>query len=93
MVRILSPKSEESVLVKNVTSRIATLEGKVVGLLENRKLHADTFMEELETILLKEYKADKVIYRKKRAYSEACDQVTMQDLIDNTDVIIHAISD
>jgi hypothetical protein len=93
MVRILSPKSEESILVKNVTSRITTLEGKVVGLLENRKLHADTFMEELETILLKEYKADKVIYRKKRAYSEACDQITMQDLIDNTDVIIHAISD
>jgi len=62
-------------------------------LLENRKLHADTFMEELETILLKEYKADKVIYRKKRAYSEACDQITMQGLIDNTDVIIHAISD
>jgi hypothetical protein len=93
MVRILSPKSEESILVKNVTSRITTLEGKVVGLLENRKLHADTFMEELETILLKEYKADKVIYRKKRAYREACDQITMQDLIDNTDVIIHAISD
>ena len=47
------------------------LEGKVVGLLENRKYHADTFMQELEQTLLNDYGVKKVIYNRKSTYSAA----------------------
>ena len=47
MIKVLFPKSEESNAQNKTTERITSIEDKVVGLLENRKLHADTFMMEL----------------------------------------------
>ncbi|MQG18126.1 MAG: hypothetical protein FI726_07665 [SAR202 cluster bacterium] len=93
MIKVLFPKSEESNAQNKTTDRITSIENKVVGLLENRKLHADTFMMELEQVLVSDFGVSEVIYKKKRAYSEACDSETLEYLIEHCDVIVHAIAD
>lgn len=93
MVKVLFPKPEEKNLEKNTSARISSIQGATVGLLENRKLHADTFMLELEQVLLSEFHVSEVLYKKKRAYSEACDAATLEELIERCDVIVHAIAD
>jgi hypothetical protein len=65
----------------------------VVGLLENRKYHADAFLGELKEILLNEYGAAKVVYATKFTYSAPCADETIQALSDDCDVVIHAIAD
>jgi len=93
LVKILFPKSEETNIQNQTSDRLTTMEGKVVGLLENRKLHADTFLEELEQVLVSEFNVLEVVYKKKRAYSEACDPETLNELIERCDLIVHAIAD
>ena len=93
MIKVLFPRSEETIEQSDTSDRITSIQGAVVGLLENRKLHADTFMKELEEVLVTEFGASEIIYRKKRAYSEACDSETLNELIEKCDVIVHAIAD
>ena len=68
-IEILVPVAEDVPEEIGLTDSLSGLEGKVVGLLENRKYHADTFMQELEQTLLNDYGVKKVIYNRKSTYS------------------------
>ena len=76
-----------------LTDSLSGLEGKVVGLLENRKYHADTFMQELERTLLNDYGVKKVVYNRKSTYSAAHPDDKLEALLQECDAIIHAIAD
>ncbi len=68
-IQILDPRLEEVPEEVGVSAVLPSLEGKVVGLLENRKYHADAFLEELQSVLVQKYHAKKVIYRSKFSFS------------------------
>ena len=70
-IEVLVPVAEDVPEEKGLSDSLSGLEGKVVGLLENRKYHADTFMQELEQTLLNDYGVKKVIYNRKATYSAA----------------------
>ena len=76
-----------------LSEALPDLNGKVVGILENRKYHADTFLAELREVLLKDYGAAKVVYETKFTYSAPCAEDTIESLSKNCDVVIHAIAD
>ena len=66
---------------------------EVVVLLENRKYHADSFLQELENVLIQDYGAGKVVYAKKFSYSAPCAEETLDSLSAECDVVVHAIAD
>lgn len=68
-IEILVPVAEDVPEEIGLTDSLSGLEGKIVGLLENRKYHADTFMQELEQTLLNDYGVKKVIYSRKSTYT------------------------
>jgi len=92
-VEILLPVAEDVPEEIGVSASLSGLEGKVVGLLENRKYHADTFMQELEQALLKDYGVKKVVYARKSTYSAAHPGDKLEALLRECDAIIHAIAD
>ena len=92
-IEILDPTAEDVPEELSLSDSLPDLNGKVVGLLENRKYHADTFLGELKEVLLKEYGAAKVVYATKFTYSAPCADDTIQSLSDECDVVIHAIAD
>ena len=61
-VQILDPCPEEVPEEVGVSNVVGSLEGKIVGLLENRKYHADAFLQELQNVLSRDYGAKKVVY-------------------------------
>jgi hypothetical protein len=69
-----------------------TFAGKVVGLLENRKYHADSFLHELGDVLVRDYEA-RVVYATKFTYSAACATATIDSLSAECDVVVHGIAD
>ena len=69
------------------------LEGKTIGLLENRKYHADSFLRELQQVLVGEYGAKKVVYATKYSYSAPCAVETLDSLINECDVVVHGVAD
>ena len=92
-VEVLVPVAEDVPEEVGLSTSLAGLEGKVVGLLENRKFHADTFMQELEQTLLNDYGVKKVVYNRKATYSAAHPDQKLEDLLRQCDAIIHAIAD
>ena len=92
-IEILDPTAEDVPEELGLSDSLPDLKGKVVGLLENRKYHADAFLGELKEILLKEYGAAKVVYATKFTYCAPCADDTIQSLSDECDVVIHAIAD
>ncbi len=92
-IRILDPCPEDIPEEKRLSAGLPSLEGKIIGLLENRKYHADSFLEELQRVLEKDYGAKKVVYAKKFSFSAPCAEETIDSLIEECDVVIHGIAD
>ena len=93
IIELLDPTAEDVPEELGLSDTLPDLKGKVVGLLENRKYHADAFLGELKEVLINEYGAEKVIYATKFTYSAPCADDTIQSLSDECDVVIHAIAD
>ncbi len=93
MIEILDPTAEDVPEELGLSDTLPDIKGKVVGLLENRKYHADAFLGELKEVLLNEYGAAKVVYATKFTYSAPCAEDTIDSLSEECDVVIHAIAD
>mgnify|MGYP001159519002 FL=1 len=93
MIEILDPTAEDVPEELGLSDSLPDLKGKVVGLLENRKYHADAFLGELKEVLLDEYDVSKVVYATKFTYSAPCAEDTIESLSEECDVVIHAIAD
>ena len=92
-IQILYPRPEAVPEERGISAEIPSLEGKVVGLLENRKYHADSFLLELQRVLEEEYKAKKVIYAAKFTFSMPCADETIDELVEECDAVVHGIAD
>ncbi len=92
-IQILDPRLEETPEELGVSSRIGSLEGKTIGLLENRKYHADAFLQELQRVLEQDYRAQKVVYASKFTFSMPCAEETIDALVEECDAVVHGIAD
>jgi hypothetical protein len=92
-IDILDPCPEERPDVRNRSAALPGLDGKVVGLLENRKYHADAFLRALQDVLTREYGVKAVVYATKFSYSAPCAGETIDALVAGCDAIIHGIAD
>lgn len=92
-IDILDPCPEERPEVKGLSAALDGLDGKVVGLLENRKYHADAFLRALQDVLTGEYGVREVVYATKVSYSAPCAEATIAALVAGCDAIIHGIAD
>ena len=92
-IQILDPRPEDVPEELGISSEIPSLEGKVVGLLENRKYHADAFLQELQRVLEEDYKASKVVYASKFTFSMPCADETIDSLVEECDAVVHGIAD
>ena len=92
-IQILDPTAEDVPEELGLSPKLPDLRGKVVGLLENRKYHADSFLQELQQVLVQDYGADKVVYATKFSYSAPCAEETLDSLVSECDVLVHAIAD
>lgn len=92
-IQILDPCPEELPEARGRSAALTGIAGRVIGLLENRKYHADAFLQELRHILQHEYGAKKVVYMTKFSYSAPCAAETIDALVAECDAIIHGIAD
>jgi hypothetical protein len=92
-IDILDPCPDERPAMRGRSAALAGIDGKVIGLLENRKYHADAFLHELQHVLTHEYGAKQVVYATKFSYSAPCAEETIATLVAECDAIIHGIAD
>ena len=92
-IQILDPTAEDVPEELGLSPKVQDLRGKVVGLLENRKYHADSFLQELQEVLVQDYGAKKVVYATKFSYSAPCAEETLNSLSTECDVVVHGVAD
>ena len=59
-IQILDPCPEEVPRARGCSAALPSIAGKVIGLLENRKYHADAFLHELQKVLQQDYGVKKL---------------------------------
>lgn len=64
-IRVLDPTSGEAALTAGVARRLVTLEGAIIGLLDNSKHNVRPFLDHVEEILRERHGVREVVRRRK----------------------------
>jgi hypothetical protein len=93
MIELLSPAAVVAPDAVPLAKRIPTLEGRVVGLLNNSKAGTRPFLDRVEELLQREHGVARVIrYDKKAAALPAPDEL-IEAAIRECDVVINGVAD
>ena len=90
---LLDPTAEKEVLVKYLSPRLDSLNGKVMGLLDITKNGSEIFLDRLEELICDRYDVSEVIRVKKPTFSRPAPIELLSDLADRADFVIEGLAD
>lgn len=93
MVRIYIPTGEDTSYQKPLAPRVAGLDGKVIGILDNGKWNANKLLRAIEQQLRGKYGFPAVLKRKKEGPSVPAPAGMIEELAEQCDLVITAIGD
>lgn len=93
MVTLVHPAAEDVPDSYDLAPRLDSLQGKRIGLLDNRKRHSDVFLTKLQELLRNRYGVADFQYYLKDGASVATPSAVLADMARNCDAIIHAVAD
>ena len=91
---ILSPEGTSNTGKHQITPRrFATLDGVRLGLLGNSKLNADAVLLAVGDLLQERYALKSVFVRSKPYFGKPAPDDIVQEVIDNSDVVVTGVGD
>ena len=91
-IRVLDPTYEEGVDTSNSTARLTSLEGRTIGLLDNRKYHVHELLNHMESLFISQHGVKKIVRLQKPDASRPAPPEVM-DEIKKCDALISAVGD
>ena len=91
-IRVLDPTAEGATVAAQSTSRLATLEGRTIGLLDNGKIRARELLDYMEEMLRSQYGVAQVLRFKKPDASRPAPPEVVAEMKQCT-AIISAVGD
>jgi hypothetical protein len=79
-VRVLDPTNEMKAAGINLAPRLASLQGKTIGIITNAKEGTKGYFTHLELLLRKELGVAQVVWREKSNYSAPADAHIVQEI-------------
>lgn len=92
-VWLMDPRGEAQAGEIKISPRLAELDGKVIGLLNNGKPHFDLFMADLGELLANALPSVEVIRRTKLFVPRPVEAETLQELVDKCDAVVTGLGD
>ena len=93
-IRLVNPRGTDLASGEfHLNERPGDLNGKTLGMLENHKPNSDKILHRLGEILKEKYELKDVVYFSKHHASLPTKPETVQQLLDNVDVLITGIGD
>lgn len=91
---ILSPEGTSSAGQHHLAPRrFTTLDGVRLGLLGNSKLNADNVLLAIGDLLKERYALKSVFVRSKPSFGKPAPEDIVQEMVDNSDVIVTGVGD
>ena len=92
-IEVLSPAAAISGNAVPLAARVPTLEGRVVGLLNNSKSGTRPFLDRVEELLRREHGVSKIIRYDKNAAALPIPDEMLEAAIRECDVVVNGIAD
>ena len=92
-IEVLSPAAAKSGNAVPLAARVCTLEGRVVGLLNNSKSGTRPFLDRVEELLKREHGVSKIIRYDKNAAALAIPDEMLEAAVRECDVVVNGIAD
>jgi hypothetical protein len=93
VVTVLHPAAEDVAESQRLAPRLASLQGRKVGLIDNHKRNADVYLEELGRLLQEAYGVSRVVTYRKISQSLPTPDAVLNQLVSECEAIIHAVAD
>ena len=90
---VLDPTSAPLPVDAKLADRPDSLNGKVLGLLDNHKNNASKLLDEIHELLAERYDFSQVVRRTKNDVSRPCPKDIVEEMAKTCDVVITAIGD
>ena len=91
-ISLLDPRGVPATAQVAMAQRVDNLNGKVAGILSNRKPNADIFLERVEELLKERYTFAEILKREK-GISTPVPEGVVNELAERCDFVINAIGD
>ena len=92
-IEVLSPAAAKTGHAVPLAARVATLEGRVVGLLNNSKSGTRPFLDRVEELLQREHGVSRIIRYDKQAAALPVPDEMLEAATRECDVVINGIAD
>ena len=92
-IDVLSPAAAKTGNAVPLAARVATLEGRVVGLLNNSKSGTRPFLDRVEELLQREHRVSRIIRYDKKAAALPVPDEMLEAAVRECDVVINGIAD
>jgi hypothetical protein len=90
---ILDPTAEAAPGAVEMASRLDSLHGKTIGLLDNTKLNSDRFLAYLQEALRARFPTAEFIVRRKQNASSVAAPALLDELAAKCDAVVAAVGD
>jgi hypothetical protein len=90
---LLDPTDQEVLQRRTLAPRLAGIDGKVGGFLDNRKHNADIILAHIAERLRTEYGLAEAVHHAKFIYSRVAEPALIDELAERCDFIVAAIGD
>ena len=87
-LKMLDPRGSINPENRPVAPGIDTLEGKVIGIIDNGQSNSTTMFRELATLVQEKFRTREVIFRTKPTHMQGAPKATMEEMINRCDAVI-----
>ena len=87
-LKMLDPRASVNTKDRPVVPGLDTLEGKVIGIIDNGQANSTTMFQELATLLQEKYRPAEVLFKTKPTHMQGAPKATMEEFVSRCDAVI-----
>jgi hypothetical protein len=88
MLKMLDPRASVNTKDRPLAPGLDTLEGKVVGIIDNGQANSTTMFQELGKLLQENYRPAEVLFKTKPTHMQGAPKVIMEEFVSRCDAVI-----
>ena len=87
-LKFLDPRASVNAQSRPLVPGLDTLEGKVVGIIDNGQANSTTMFQELAKLLQQKYATKEVLFKTKPTHMQGAPKPIMEELLSRCDAVI-----
>ena len=87
-IKMLDPRASVNTKDRPLVPGLDTLEGKIIGIIDNGQANSTTMFQELAKLLQEKYRPAEVLFKTKPTHMQGTPKGTMEEFVSRCDAVI-----